>query len=312
MSTEIFLNTKIEYWNPIFVIGNPRSGTTLLRLMLNNHKNIIIPPECGFAIWWYDKYKNWSAADCENEASITSFISDLSVSKKIETWNLDFDSLRRFIQSDRPQSYAELVDHVYRFYAKMIGKNALRWGDKNNFHTSHLDKISQLFDTAQFIIIVRDGRDVACSYRALKSKNINSQYAPNLPTEIPAIANEWVTNNNKIIRFMKNHPNYYMVKYENLVTTPRIVLAEICDFLKEDFDDEMLMYYEKNNTEHQEPVEFLQWKEKTLLEPTTSEIGKYKHILSNDEICFFEQIAGPTLAFFGYLLSSPFEALRGR
>lgn len=44
---------------PVFIIGSPRSGTTLLRLMMNSHPRIVVPPECGFAVWWYEKYQHW-------------------------------------------------------------------------------------------------------------------------------------------------------------------------------------------------------------------------------------------------------------
>jgi len=44
--------------NPIFIIGNPRLGTSLLRVILNAHPNLVIPPECGFAMWLYPQFKN--------------------------------------------------------------------------------------------------------------------------------------------------------------------------------------------------------------------------------------------------------------
>ena len=42
----------------LFIIGNPRSGTSLFRIMLSCHPEIIVPPECGFIQWWHDKYQN--------------------------------------------------------------------------------------------------------------------------------------------------------------------------------------------------------------------------------------------------------------
>lgn len=44
---------------PIFILGNPRSGTTLLQLMLACHPRLAVPPECGFALWLYDRYGDW-------------------------------------------------------------------------------------------------------------------------------------------------------------------------------------------------------------------------------------------------------------
>ena len=42
-----------------FILGNPRSGTTLLRVILHSHENIIVPPECGFLTWLYKDYYDW-------------------------------------------------------------------------------------------------------------------------------------------------------------------------------------------------------------------------------------------------------------
>ena len=67
------------------MIGNPRSGTSLLRLMLNNHPFISVPPECGFVVWLYEKYKNEKFV---NKKLINNFIIDLLGCKKFETWGL--------------------------------------------------------------------------------------------------------------------------------------------------------------------------------------------------------------------------------
>lgn len=285
------------------MIGNPRSGTTLLRLMINSHRNMVIPPECGFAVWWHDKYKTWNLEDCGNQRIIELFIADLATSKKMETWNLNYDVLRDLIASNKPQSYGKLVSLVYICFAVGTNKNIHRWGDKNNFHILHMDRILEIFEKVKFLFVVRDGRDVACSYQALAGKNIRSKYAPNLPNAIDDIAKEWEANNNRIIQFMNRQKNYFLTRYEDLVTRPQIVLADICSFLDEEFDGEMLQYHRRNTMEGQEPKEFLQWKEKILLEPTTSEIGKYKVTLRRDDIKTFEQIAGDRLTYFGYQLS---------
>ena len=76
----------------------------------------------------------------------------------------------------------------------------------------------------------------------------------------------------------------YEVRYEDLVSQPANELKRVCHFLEEPYDANIESYFIKNQLEHQEPVEFLQWKAKTIEKPTTSEIGKYKTILSQEEI----------------------------
>ena len=55
-----------------FILGNPRSGTTLLRLMLNSHPKLGVPPECGMIQWWNEKYKNKNLQDVYD-----TFINDI-------------------------------------------------------------------------------------------------------------------------------------------------------------------------------------------------------------------------------------------
>jgi hypothetical protein len=71
-----------------FIIGNPRSGTTLLRLMLNKHSEIIVPPEAGFLVWLY---KNLKVDYFNNGYKI--FLEDLKATNKIESWNLNYNEL---------------------------------------------------------------------------------------------------------------------------------------------------------------------------------------------------------------------------
>jgi len=283
---------------PIFIIGNPRSGTTLLRLMLNNHQNIIVPPECGFAVWFYEKYH----AIRFSESIIDSFVQDVSVARKIETWKLDYAKLREYIIASNVSSYAQAVSAVYEFYGLSIGKNFHRWGDKNNFYLHHIEILYALYPSAQFIHIVRDGRDIACSYKALRKSKMVSKYAPDLPVDINEIAREWTENIQKIRQsFEKLSPaQVFEVRYEDLVSQTTQELHRICRFLGEPYDPAMELYYVKNQMENQEPVEFLQWKAKTLEKPTDSEVGKYQRELTGGEIKEFERISRHILKLYNY------------
>ncbi|WP_417588710.1 sulfotransferase family protein [Owenweeksia hongkongensis] len=292
-----------DYTKPFFIIGNPRSGTSLFRLMLSNHPGMIVPPESGFMQWWHPTYHNWTAEDTANEAYLNQFIKDLSSSKKIETWKIDFDSLKLRIQKVIPKNYAQLIAQVYLQYTADNGnKNIERWGDKNNYFIEHLDLLHEIYPQAQFLFIVRDGRDVACSYKAIKNLKTESAYKPKLPYDIKDIANEWVENHQTILKFSRalEPSQCHFLKYEDLVFNPKAVLKEVTDFLKMEFSIEMLNYPDTNRSNKTEPLEMMDWKKKTLSEPDSSELGKYKKILSTREIQEFNKIAKPILNHFGY------------
>lgn len=285
---------------PVFILGNPRSGTTMLRLMLNNHKNIVIPPECGFAVWFYEKYQDRVI----DRQTIEEFMLDLAGAKKIETWRLEFEKLQGDLLKRGPENYGEMVSFIYEYYGRSIGRNFLRWGDKNNFYIQHVSTIKKMLPSARLIHIVRDGRDVACSYRAINRSNIQSKYAPHLPHKIEEIAFQWLTNLRSAINAFEKigWQNVYEIRYEDLTLQPAHELKKLCTFLDEPYDPNMESYYIKNQVEQQEPVEFLQWKAKTLERPTTSQVGRYLAELADDELEEFEQIALPMLHRYNYLV----------
>jgi len=287
---------------PIFIIGNPRSGTTLLRLMLTCHRNIVIPPECGFAVWLYDKYKHWEQLEKDSDSLLMGFIHDLMYCRKIETWNLEEKNLFEFLSGRKPSSYSELVSYVYEWYALSQGKSFKRWGDKNNFHIHHILTIKAMFPNTCFIHIVRDGRDVACSYKKLNERRIDSPYAPRLPNTIEDIAEEWKANVEIATKSFAaiGWESVYEIKFEYLILDTEMSLRNLCKQLGEEYDPSMLNYHVTNRERGLETKEFLQWKEKTLKLPMRREVGRYKSELTEQQIHIFQSIAAKELANYGY------------
>lgn len=288
---------------PMFIIGNPRSGTSMFRMMVSNHQNLIVPPECGFLQWWYPKYESWTIDDSSNQVKADEFIADLRTSKKIKTWKLDYEKLSQRIVETSPSNYAELASQVYLQYAEGRGQtDIVRWGDKNNYYINHLELLVSIYPNAQFLFITRDGRDVACSYKALKDLKTESQFKPELPTKVDEIAKEWVSNNQRILDFSKglSKENYHFLRYEDLVENPEIELRKVTDFLGLEYSPNMLNYHKENRQNQVEPLETMDWKKKTLEKPDPSEIGKYKDVLSEGEIDTFEDIAEKLLSKFKY------------
>jgi hypothetical protein len=290
---------KIKH--PFFILGNPRSGTTLVRLMFDANPLITVPPECGFAVWFFNKYKIWK--ELENAKNISDFIKDLKTAKKIDTWNLNFKKLNEQLLQSNPKSYSELINNIYIYYALNQNKTIELWGDKNNFYINHIKEITSIFPEARFIHLVRDGRDVACSYKELGNKNIISNFAPKLPTDIKDIANEWKTNNEVILRDLFQYSNeelYLTVKYEDLILENEPLLRNLCNFLDINFHENMLEHY--NYSKSYEPNEYMQWKTNTDKPLLKNRINRYKKELTEHEIEDFTKLAGSTLKRFDYEL----------
>lgn len=280
-----------------FILSNPRSGSSLLRVICESHPVITVPPECGFIEWWYEKYKDWKSID-NNTKQLEFFCIDLASSRKFETWNFDFQYFKNLVKDYNPQNYADLVALVHIAFGLKKGKNITVWGDKNNYFINKTNLLNHLFPKAKFIHIVRDGRDVATSYIGLKTLKTESPYIPNLPSEINEIALEWKENNNKVISFLSGlkESNILILRYEDLVNRLEENCKLICEFLNVPFSFQMLEYFKIGL----EPLQTLDWKKKTLKRPDKLSIGKYKKLLSREEIDLFNSIAGKTLKMYGY------------
>lgn len=284
----------------VFLLGNPRSGTSLLRLMLNAHPEIIAPPECGFLHWWSQKYFDWKWENASEEL-IAEFITDVCTSKKIETWNLNVQLLHKNILKFKPNSYAHLGQIVFETYAQQTGKMPLAIVDKNNYYIHHLEELKAIWPDARYIHLIRDGRDVACSYKDIEKLDTNSPYKPKLSTDINAIAEEWTRNNQNILSFMEGlnrKEDYISVRFEDVVGKSKEALKRLCDFLDLEFSPAMLTYY--NSEFYDEPKETLDWKKKTQSEPDNSSVGRYKALLDEEEISNFNSLSKSILNKFNY------------
>jgi hypothetical protein len=270
--------------------------------MLTSHRDIMIPPECGFALWLYDKYIRKSEHEWRDKGLLLQYARDVLESRKIEFWDIDIGELSIFLQNNSPTDYASATSLVYALYALKHKGRITRWGDKNNYYLHHISRLKALFPGAVFIHIVRDGRDVACSYLELKKLRTQSPYAPKLPGTVEAIAQEWRDNLTEIrLSFDAfRWEGVHELRYEDLVTNTDGTLHAICGFLGEEWDPMMLEYHRLNREQHLEPQELLAWKSKTLQRVDNRQIGKFRKILTAEQIRIFEQMAGPALGLYGY------------
>lgn len=275
--------------------------------MLTCHSNIVIPPECGFAVWLYPQYSHWNQLKKREYPFLTEFLNDLMKCRKIETWGIDEEKVFAFLKRRKPLTYSDLVSSVYEWYGLSQGRSFLRWGDKNNFHIHYISTLKTIFPNACFIHIIRDGRDVACSYKKLKEQRIDGPYAPNLPGKIEGIAEQWKFNIETVVAgFLAiGWENVYEIRFEDLVLDTEVGLRRLCEQLGEEFDPSMLDFYIMNQERGLEPRDFLLWKKKTLKPPIPGELGRYVAELTSSEIQTFESIAGQVLERYGYVTHSP-------
>lgn len=286
---------------PFFVLGNPRSGTTLLRLILTSHRSLHVPPECGFAVWLKPSYSQ-RCVNGVTSAIRQEFLSDLFACRKFDTWNLDTTAVSRLVGEARIRNYSDLVSEIYKTHATHCGKETARWGDKNNFHMQTVVDLVELFPMAQFVHLVRDPRDVACSYRALSTLDTSSPYAPELPTDPHRIGAHWAANIQAVMDGLENvpHGKCIHVRYEDLVNSPTGTLKVVCSFLEVPFEEQMLQFHESNRKLGLEPKLTLDWKKQTLNPVSNKSVGQYRSLLTPGAAEDIAAVAAVEMRQFGY------------
>jgi Sulfotransferase family len=206
---------------PFFVVGCPRSGTTLLRTILDGHSRLSIPPESHFVVALERRARRGAVT-----------LDDIIAHPEFSAWNADTDALRRWVDDAAPTSYPELVSAVFDWYAVRNGKQ--RWGDKTPGYVSYLPHLLRLFPDAQFVHVLRDGRDVVASL----SEQV---WGPKRPV-VGALRWRRKVGAGRRAGARMGADSYIELKLEDLIIDPETKIRELCDFLGEEFQANMLEF----------------------------------------------------------------------
>ncbi len=286
-----------------FVVGVNRSGTTLLRLMLDAHPDLTIPPETHFVpeMIRLARRKNTTRKRLARAATEHPRWGD---------FGLDADELLARLQATKPLTPADAVRTFYDLYAEKEGKP--RWGDKTPRYMRAMPRIERTLPEARFIHLIRDGRDVALS-----------QAERSLDGETPGIeevAGRWRRRIETARAHSAELDAYLEVRYEDLVSDPGSVLADICEFIELPYRPEMLAYHERAasrltemdrdlGTGENGPIrtgdERLAGHAKTTQPPSTDRCGRWREEMSPEDEAKFEEVAGPLLDDLGYERRAP-------
>lgn len=269
----------------------------MFRLMLNAHPELVAPPECGFIEWNFSRF---ATATFTEPAVVDDFVEAVLASKKMETWGLSAPSLRERLtlaaKEHRQLDYTGAVLAVFQAYAEKWGKVETKVAvDKNNYYLKVLPTLEQATPNAGILHLVRDVRDVACSYLALADAHFESQYAPRLETDVRQIAEAWVKNNEAIVKFVQGKRSL-QVHYEDLILHPEEQLGRVATWLGVDYHDNMGRYYEFND----EPAATVAWKQKTLEPVDKNRMGQYAQLLTKGELDLIWEVAGELMLALGY------------
>jgi len=269
---------------PLFIVGLPRSGTKLLRDLLNQHPNIGMPNvETQFLPYWsrhWDKFGDLSNRENFNyfyQAVIRlPYFITLSKNTQIISQEHWFSQCKSF---DIPGIFEALIRHD----VNAAFDSSIIWGDKTPSYIIHIPFLKSLFPNAKFIHIVRDVRDHCLSSNKAWGKNM------------VRAAVRW---QERLVKFRLNLPLYqsdiHELKYENLLDNHDKELHKICDFLALPFDPAILNL--------SKPSENL-GDAKGFESVVRSNKNKYQTEMSSQLRNRIEGIAKSSLKYYGYPIS---------
>jgi hypothetical protein len=277
-----------------FIVGVGRSGTTLLRLLLDAHPEIAVTPETH----WLRGAVRTLLADPTDAAGVRKNI--LSEPSWADM-GISVHELDNIIASHNHECTGDTLRKIYQHYGSRHG--VARVGDKTPLHNLAMHNIASILPEARFIHIIRDGRDVAVSYRDL-------WFGPG--RDIRAAAMLWMWRIREARQQAQFLPHYLEVRYEALATDPEKVLLDIARFIDLPFDPVQLTAHlraEERLGEFQDiarngrtvTAEKRRGIHKlTSSPPDPSRVGRWASLMDSADLATFERIAGDMLTDLGY------------
>lgn len=260
-----------------FIVGCPRSGTTLLSVLLDRHHRLCIPPETAF----FDEIA--PALPCANASEL---------GKRLDAWHrlgemgLTSAAVLREL-SGLNFSPANVLTALLKLYAVLRGKP--RCGEKTPQHFRHVPAILQDYPQAKVIVLMRDGRDVALSLLNM----------PWWKHSLAETAELWKTYIGLMETYQRQYPDRIeVIRYECLALQPEAVLTRLMPFLGEDFEPDQL------NTTLESRIVLqrnLAWKGQALTPVNPLYIGHRRKTALQTEIAFLERSMADELGRHGYL-----------
>jgi hypothetical protein len=272
---------------PVFVVGCPRSGTTMLALMLHAHPNIAMPPESRFLVaTWRKRYRFGLMETDEQREALADLVTEPR--SKVFDLGLDSDEMKKKIL-DGPPTIGSAFGIVFREFAQLHGK--ARWGDKRPAYYQEVDVLLRLFPDAQIVHIVRDGRANVASLKRMPWWRYDS---------VKTMA-YWSLAEYCMQRDKKRLPpdTFYAVRYESLVADPEGELRKLCDFLDEDFHEAMLEPHRVTDV----VPERKHWHENLKTTVNTSAVESWRKGLEPWEVGLMETVLRHKLKRNGYEIS---------
>lgn len=279
-----------DIFSPVFVVGMPRSGTTLLAAMLDAHPALALSPESEFLTYWTGYLRR---------RGFERFLRAYLVHPHFLRFRIPPEEFRRRLEASKDRSPRGVFACLLAAYAELHGKR--RPGEKTPNHWRHVATLRQWFPDARVIHLVRDPRAVVASLAK----------TPWAHRHLDWYARQW----RDCMRAMRRHevdPAVRVVRYEDLVVAPEAEARSLCEFLGEEFSDRMLRREGLSHRVHSDDAWVREHHRRSMAPVETSGLDRWRGELDAATLRVVEHRADrEEMARRGYVPESvPFSATR--
>ncbi len=273
---------------PIQMIGTQRSGSNLLRLLLNQYPSITAPHPPHILQRFYPLLNVYG--DLSEQTNMRSLTNDvcLLVEKNPVPWTgivLDRDKIISRCKSNNIiQIFREIYDEMART------SHATKWICKSMANVKYAGQFEEQGLNPLYIYLVRDGRDVACSF---KKAIVGEKHVYN-------IAKQWVDDQIECLSLKESIPQdrFFQISYESLINNPEMEMIRLSKFLQVTYDPEIFNFYKSEESKNTSTAGKM-WE--NVARPIFNKNSrKFLTELTSEEILIFESVAGDVLVRLGY------------
>lgn len=286
--------------SPVFIVGCPRSGTYLLLKLISENFDFASPIETHF-IPYFRRY-SFLYGNLEKESNrarlVNAIFDFLNIWTPIMMQSNDrqiyFEESLLSIENEKnkivknSRSFETVVAAIFNSFAEKKKKKS--WVDKSAFFEClDISKTTTALSGSKVIHIVRDGRDVACSW-------VETWHGPQ---NVVSAAMKWKKHVESKRSWGEANPDLYLeIKYEELVSEPQRILGRVALFLKTEIGSPLDT--EKRGNELGKALSILQSHTLINANVTDKRIGRHAKSLSPTQVNDIESCIGRTLKYFGY------------
>ena len=282
----------------IFVVGAPRSGTTLTARIIGRHSRVFMPGETHFFDDIYARRQEFG--ELQDAESIHRVMRRLETLYGRYNEKPDQERVDKLLQKNDAieklmicRTYKELFSCFMEIQMQLAGK--ARWGNNVPKDIFHIEEILSFYPTAKILVCIRDVRDFLVSYQNKwkvaagdNAERLTSLYHPVVTSLL------WQASVKQIARIKDIIPkeNLMMIRYESLVHNPENLVREICRFIGEEFEEDMLNVDEENSSFRDERKGIY-----------SSSVERWRRLLTNEEAYVAQKITRRWLVEFGYTIA---------